>query len=128
MATMSKPEAPVVDAFATLANLGKVWRVFHHAIGEIEREDADGDIEKEDPAPAVVVDDPSADRWAKNRRHDHGHAVNGEGHAALLRGEGVGEDGLLAGLQAAARRALQARGRRPVSPGWALCRTETRPA
>ena len=77
------------------------------AVGEVEREDADRDVDEEDPAPAVVVDDPAADGGADGRGEDDGHAVDGEGHAALLRGEGVGEDGLLAGLQAAAGRALQ---------------------
>ena len=76
------------------------------AIGEVERHDADRNVEKEDPAPAVVVDDPAADGWAEHRRHDHGDAVNGESHAALFRSEGVGQDRLLAGLQAAAGRAL----------------------
>ena len=100
-------EAPVVDAFATLADFGEIGRVFDDAIGEVEREDADRDIEEEDPAPAVVVDDPAADGGAEDRRHDDGNAVHGEGHAALLGRKGVGEDGLLAGLKATAGRALQ---------------------
>ena len=100
-------EAPVVDALAALANFGEIRRVFDHAVGEVEREDADGDVEEEDPAPGVVVDDPAADGGAENGRGDDGDAIDGEGHAALLRRKGVGEDGLLAGLQAAAGRALQ---------------------
>ena len=86
---------------------GEVGRVFDEAIGEIEREDADRDVEEEDPAPGVVVDDPAADGGAEDGGRDDGDAVHGEGHAAFLRREGVGEDGLLAGLQAAAGRALQ---------------------
>ena len=38
--------------------------------------------------------------------HD-GDSVDREGHAALLRREGVGQDGLLAGLKAAAACALE---------------------
>ena len=100
-------EAPVVDAFAALADFGEVGRVFDEAVGEIERDDADGDVEEEDPAPGVVVDDPAADGGAEDGRDDDGDSVDGEGHAAFLRWEGVGEDGLLAGLEAAAGRALQ---------------------
>ncbi len=42
---------------------------------------------------------------------DHGHAVDGEGLAALFDGEGVGEDGLLTGSEAAAAEALQNTGK-----------------
>ena len=44
---------------------------------------------------------------ADGGRDDHRHAVEREGLAALLDGEGVGEDGLLAGGEAAAAEALQ---------------------
>ena len=93
-------EAPIIDAFASLANFSEVGRVFDDAVGEIERQDADRNIEEEDPAPTVVVDDPAAHGGAKHRRHDDRDTVHGEGHAALLGWEGVGEDGLLAGLKA----------------------------
>jgi hypothetical protein len=78
--------------FAALADFGEVGRVFDEAIGEIERDDADGDVEEEDPAPGVVVDDPAADGGAEDGGGDDGDSVDGEGHAALLRREGVGED------------------------------------
>ena len=61
-------ESPVVDAFAALADVGEVGRIFDDAVGEVEGEDADGDVEEEDPAPAVVVDDPAADGGAEDGR------------------------------------------------------------
>ena len=100
-------ESPVVDGELALADGGEVRRVFHDAVGEVERQDADRDIDEEDPAPTVVVDDPAADGGAEHRRHHHGHAIDGESHAALGGGKGVGEYGLLAGLQAAAGRSLE---------------------
>jgi hypothetical protein len=93
-------ESPIVDAFSALADFSEIRRVFDEAIGEDEREDSDGDVEEEDPAPGIVVDDPAADGGAENRRGDDGDSVDGESHGALLRREGVGEDGLLAGLEA----------------------------
>ena len=102
-----KAESPVVDAFALFAAFGEVGRVFDEALGEDEGEDADGDVEKEQPAPAGVVDDPAADGGAEGGSEDDGHAVDGEGHAAFLGREGVGEDGLLAGLEASAGQALE---------------------
>ncbi len=56
---------------------------------------------------AVVVDDPSADGGAEDGSENHRHAVDGKGHAALFRREGVGQNGLLAGLQSSAGSALQ---------------------
>ena len=85
----------------------EVGRVFDHAVGEIEREQADGDVDEEDPVPVEVVGDPAAEGGADGGRDDDGHAVDGEGLAALFDGEGVGEDGLLAGGEAAAAGALQ---------------------
>ena len=72
-----------------------------------EREQADRHVDEKDPAPAEIVGDPAAERGPDGGRDDHGHAVNGEGHAALFAGKRVGEDGLFAGLQSAAARALQ---------------------
>jgi hypothetical protein len=94
-------ESPVIDAFAALADLGHVGWVFDEALGEDQRKDADGDIQEEEPAPACVVHDPAADGGAERGGEDDGHSVDGEGHAALFGREGVGEDGLLAGLEAA---------------------------
>ncbi len=81
--------------------------VFDHAVGEIEREQADGDVDEEDPVPVEVVGDPAAEGGADGGSDDDGHAVDGEGLAALFDGEGVGEDGLFAGGEAAAAGALQ---------------------
>ena len=100
-------EAPVVDAFFTLADFGEVGRVFDQAVGEDEGDDADRDIEEEDPTPGIVVDDPAADGGTEDGRGDDGDSIDGEGHAAFLRREGVGEDGLLAGLESAAGCALK---------------------
>src|SRR5215469_12681031 len=82
-----KAEAPVVDAFAALADLREVRWIFDEAIGENERNDADGDIQEEDPAPGVVIDDPTADRGAEDRRHYDGYPVDSKCHAAFLRRE-----------------------------------------
>ena len=95
-------QSPVVDAFALLAAGREVRWVFDEALGEEEREDADGDVQEEEPAPACAVDDPAADGGAEDGREDDGHSINGEGHGAFFGREGVGEDGLLAGLEAAA--------------------------
>ena len=99
-------EAPVVDAFLLFADVGEVRRVFDEALGEVEGEDADGDVEEEEPAPGEVVGNPAAEGGAERGGEDDGHAIDGEGHGALFRGEGVGEDGLLRGLEAAAGEAL----------------------
>src|ERR1700684_1243796 len=57
--------------------------------------------------PVEIVGDPTAEGRAVGWRDDDGHAVDGEGLAALFDGEGVGEDGLLAGGEAAAAGSLQ---------------------
>ncbi len=85
----------------------EVGRVLDHAVGEAEREEADGDVDEEDPVPVEVVGDPAAEGGADGGGDDDGHAVEGEGLAALVDGEGVGEDGLLAGGEAAAAGALE---------------------
>jgi hypothetical protein len=51
------------------------------------------------------------ERGADGGRDDDGHAVDGEGLAALFDGEGVGEDGLLGRREAAAAEPLQIRAR-----------------
>ena len=92
---------------SVLADALEIGRVFHNAAGEKHGENADGNIEEEDPAPGIVVGDPAADGGADGRCYDDGHAVDGEGDAAFLGSEGIGEDGALAGLQAPAGRALK---------------------
>ena len=67
----------------------------------------DGNVDVENPAPTVVVGDPSAQGGADRRRDDDGHAVHGKSHAAFRGRKRIGENGLLAGLQSAAARALQ---------------------
>ncbi len=81
--------------------------VFDHTVAEIERDEADGDVDEEDPVPVEVVRDPPTESGADCGRDDDGHAVNGEGLTTFFDGEGVGEDGLLAGGEAATARALQ---------------------
>ena len=109
-----------------LAPAFEMRRIFDHAVAEIEREDADGKIDEEDPVPVEVVGDPAAEGGTDGGRDDDGHAVDGEGLAAFFDGEGVGQDGLLAGRETAAAGALQdagddqqrqsvARGRRATS-------------
>src|SRR5664280_1957856 len=99
-------EAPVVNANAALANRGEIRRVFDHAVGEVERQDAHRNVEEEDPTPTVVVHDPATHGGAEHWRHDHCHAINSKSHAAFFRRKGVRENGLLAWLQPAASRAL----------------------
>ncbi len=54
-----------------------------------------------------IVCDVAADGGADGRRDDHRHAVEREGLAALFHRKRIGQDGLLAGCQAAAAQALQ---------------------
>ena len=89
------------------APLFEVRRVFDHAVGEPEGEYADGDVDEEDPVPVEVVGDPAAEGGTDGGRDDDGHSVDGECLAALFDGEGVGEDGLFAGGEAASACALQ---------------------
>ena len=102
-------EADVIDADALLAvrSLLQVGRIFDEPVGEIQRNNADGDVDVENPAPAEIVGDPAAEGGADGGGDDHGHAVDGESHAAFGGRESIGEDGLFAGLQAAAGGSLQ---------------------
>ena len=88
------------------AQLEVGW-VFDDAVAEVERDEADGDVDEEDPVPVEVVGDPAAEGGADGGSDDDGHAVDGEGLATLFDGESVGQDGLLAGGEAAAACALQ---------------------
>jgi len=87
--------------------LFEVWWVFDHAGAEPHGKESDGEIDEEDPMPVEVVGDPAAEGGADGGGDDDGHAVDGEGLATLFNGEGVGEDGLLGGSEAAAAGALQ---------------------
>ena len=97
-------QADVIDADALLADffLLQVGRIVDEPVGEIQRNNADGDVDVENPAPTEIVGDPAADGGADGGGDDDGHAVDGEGHAAFGGCESIGEDGLFAGLQAAA--------------------------
>ena len=75
-------------------------------IHQEQRQNADRQIDVEDPAPGVVVRDPAAQRRADGRRQHRGDAVKREGHAAFLRRESIGQNGLRHRLQSAAARAL----------------------
>ncbi len=85
----------------------EVRRVFDHAVGEPEGEDADGDVDEEDPVPVEVVGDPAAEGRANGGRDDDGHAVDGEGLTTFFDRECVGEDGLFAGCEASAACSLE---------------------
>ena len=69
----------------------------HQPAGQDQRQDANGNVDEKDPAPVVIVGDPPAERRTDRRRDHHGDAIQREGHSALPRLEGVGEDRLLAG-------------------------------
>ena len=107
MVTASKPRPMPSTLPSVLADALEVGRVFHDAAGEKNGENAYGNIEEEDPAPGVVVGNPAADGGSDGGRDDDGHAVDGEGDAAFVGSEGIGEDGALAGLEASAGRALK---------------------
>src|ERR1700678_3999975 len=108
-AESDKAETHEVDLemLGLLAAALEVRRVFDHAVGEPEGEYADGDVDEEDPVPVEVVGDPAAEGGADGRCDDDSHAVDGEGLTAFFDGEGVGEDGLLAGCEAASACALE---------------------
>ena len=105
-------DADPVDAkLAVDANgfafLGEGGWVVDEAVGEEEREDADGDVDEEDPTPVVVIGDPAAKDGPDGGGGDDGYRVEGEGGGAFSRREGVYEDGLFDGGEAAAADALQ---------------------
>ena len=103
----NEAEADVIDfGFAELAAL-EIGRVLNEPRGQQQRKDADRNIDEENPAPGEVVGDPAAESGADGGSADHGDAVNRKGHAALGGRKGIGEDGLLAGLQTASAGALQ---------------------
>src|SRR5271155_3097429 len=106
-AECEQAEADVIHAEAGAFLLLHVGRIADEHVGEQQRNDAYGDVDEENPAPVEIVGDPSAQGGADGRSEHHRHAVNGEGHAAFSRFESVGENCLLAGLQAAAADALQ---------------------
>ena len=54
-----------------------------------------------------MVGDEAADRRTDGRSEDHGHAVHRHRHAPPARRERIDEDGLLAGSQAPAAKALK---------------------
>ena len=82
-------------------------RVLDQARGQDQGKNADGNIQEEDPAPGEVVGDPAAQSGADGRRQHHREAIDREGHAAFCGRKRIRQDGLFAGLQAAAPRALQ---------------------
>src|SRR5580658_7765759 len=102
-----KTEADIVDlGFTELAAL-EIGRVLNEPRGQQEGNDPDRNIDEKNPAPGEIVGDPSAEGRADGGSGNHGDAVNRKGHAALGGSESIGEDGLLAGLEAAAASALQ---------------------
>ena len=106
------------------AELEVGW-IFDHAVAEVERDETDGEVDEEDPVPVEVVGDPAAEGGADGGRDDDGHAVEGEGLAALFDGEGVGEDGLFAGCETASSGALQDAGDDEQRERLARCRRGT---
>ncbi len=107
MVTASRPRPMPSTLPSVLADALEVGRVFHDAAGENNGENAYGDIEEEDPAPGIVVGNPAADGGPDGGCDDDRHSVDGEGDAAFVGSEGIGEDGALAGLEASAGRALK---------------------
>ena len=106
-AQREEAEADVIDFEAFAFFLLHVRRIGDEHVGEQQGNYADGNIDEENPAPIEIVGDPSAESGTDRRREHDGHAVNGECHAAAGGFESIGEDGLLAGLQASAADSLQ---------------------
>ncbi len=82
-------------------------RILHQGAGEREGQEAHGDVDEEDPVPAEVVRDPPAQHRPDDGRQHHAHAVDGHRLPPLLVGEGLHEDGLGDGLQAATTEPLE---------------------
>src|SRR5467141_1360037 len=85
----------------------EIRRVLNKPRRQQERKNPNWDIDEENPAPGKIVGDPTAKRRTDGRSHHYRYAINGECHAPLGGSEGIGEDGLLARLQAAAARTLK---------------------
>ncbi len=102
-----QPESDVINAEIRAAAFFHVRRIGDQHIGEEQRDDSDGNIDEENPAPIEIVGNPAAQSGADRGRQNHGHAVNGERHAALFRRERVRENRLLARLESAAAHALK---------------------
>src|SRR5438445_9599246 len=100
-------ESGVIDASFTQFAALEIRRILNKPRRKQERENPNWDIDEENPAPGKIVGDPTAKRWTDCRSHHHRYAINGECHAPLGGSEGVGEDGLLARLQAATARTLK---------------------
>ena len=107
-AQTNQTQANVIDAeaFAEL-DAFHIRGIGDQKIRQAQREDADGNVDVENPAPGKIVGDPAAERGPDGGCDDYGHAVNGESHATFGRLESIGEDRLLARLQAAAGGSLQ---------------------
>ncbi len=90
-----------------LAALGdEIVRVAELGITAGKYQDPDGHVDQEDPSPTVLVGDPSPERRADNRRDEGRQAKERHRNALLFPGEGVQQHALAAGLQTAARQAL----------------------
>ena len=110
------------EVLGLLAAAFEVRRILDHAVGEPEREYADWNGDEEDPVPGEVVGDPAAEGGADGGSDDDRHAIDREGLAALVDGEGVSQNGLLAGCEASAACSLQDAGDDEQRGGCWLCR------
>src|SRR5208282_2129239 len=68
---------------------------------------ADWNVDEEGPAPRVRLRDPSAQRWAEDRRNDHSKSERRHGQAALFRRKTFEKNRLRDRLKRAAARSLQ---------------------
>jgi len=100
-------DADIVHSKARVEEFLQVHRVLHDAVRKRERKDANGHVDEEYPVPTVVIRNPTTECWTDGGRDDDRHSIDGKGHAALLSGEGVGQDSLFSGLQAATASSLQ---------------------
>ena len=103
----NKAQADVIDPGLAEFAAVQIRGVLDEAGSQQQRHDAYRDIDEENPAPGEIVGDPASQRRTDGRRHDHGDPIDGERHSSLGGQKCIGQDRLLAGLQAASSHALQ---------------------
>src|SRR5262249_873319 len=98
-------QADVVEVQRPATQFGpfllQVIRVLDHDVGGEEGQQGHGDIDEEDPAPVVVDHQPAAQGRADDGRDQGRQTEYGLGLALLLGREGVQQDPLAGGLEAA---------------------------
>ena len=97
-------DPPVINPLRLAAEIRRIEDV---QLRHQQRNDSDREVDVEHPAPAVCVGQPAADHRADDRGDDDAETPEAHGFAALVRGEGLEQDGLRQRLHRAAGCALQ---------------------